>query len=60
MSSLINYKIKEGDTLEGIALEFNTSVQTLKIMNNLIGDILSQGQIIKVNGHEFNKWTESF
>ena len=38
------YKVKRGDNLYKIAREFNTTVSTLKEINNLVSDILQIGQ----------------
>jgi LysM repeat protein len=38
------YKVKEADTLFGIAVRFGTTVETLKQLNNLTGDMLTVGQ----------------
>ena len=46
--SNINYSIKKGDTLYNIAKSFNTTVPILVSYNNLKGDNLQVGQIIKI------------
>lgn len=43
------YIVQSGDTLYGIAKRFDTSVQSLRELNNLTSDILKIGQILKVN-----------
>ncbi len=37
------YKVQKGDTLYGISKKFNTSVDKIKELNSLIGDILTIG-----------------
>ncbi len=40
------YVVKSGDNLYGIARKFNTTVDELKRLNNLTGNLLSIGQIL--------------
>ncbi len=47
-SNYITYKVVSGDTLYSIAKKYNTSVSKIKDLNNLTGDILSIGQILKI------------
>lgn len=42
------YVVKKGDTLYSIARKYNTSVDNLKSINNIITDSLAIGQIIKL------------
>ena len=42
------YKVKKGDNLYDIARKFNTSVETLKMINNLKNDNLELGQILLI------------
>lgn len=42
------YTVKRGDTLYSIATRFNTTVDTLKELNNLVGNSLSVGQKIVI------------
>lgn len=44
----IEYEIRRGDTLSGIALRFNISVEEIREENNLSGDMIYQGQEIKI------------
>ena len=43
-----NYNIKSGDTLYSIAKKYNTTVNKLKELNNLLTDNLTIGQNIKI------------
>lgn len=51
-----NYIVQKGDTLYGIAKRFNTSVQSIKELNNLSSNNLSIGTSLKINN---NNETES-
>ena len=42
------YKIKEGDTLGGIAKKFHVSVKQLKAWNGLKSDIIRAGKTLKI------------
>lgn len=42
------YTVKKGDTLYDIAKAYNTTVDNLKAINNLTGDMLMIGQILNV------------
>lgn len=44
------YKVKSGDTLYKIALEYNTTVDELKKLNGLTSNVLTIGQLLKVPG----------
>lgn len=44
------YTVQKGDTLYSIARKFNTTVDNLRTLNNLISDTLQIGQTIKVSG----------
>lgn len=45
----INYTVVSGDTLYSIARKYNTTVTSIKDLNNLKSDILSIGQVLKIN-----------
>ena len=51
------YKVKKGDNLYDIAKRFNTSVETLKIINNLDSDNIDVGQILLIEP-QFNTGEE--
>ncbi len=44
----VTYTIKEGDTLFGIAIQFNTTVEDIRKQNTLDGDLLSIGQVLVI------------
>ena len=46
-----NYIVQKGDTLYGIAKRFNTSVQSIKELNNLSSNNLSIGTSLKINNN---------
>ena len=54
-TSMSTYTVKQGDTLYSIAKEYNTTVDTLKKLNNLTSNTLSIGQILKLNPTELTK-----
>jgi len=47
---ITKYKVKKGDTLSSVAQQFNTTSHEIKKMNNLKGNSLKTGKIIKVGG----------
>ena len=50
MPKITQYKVVKGDTLFAIARRFGMAASALKKLNNLSTDLLSIGQILKVNG----------
>jgi membrane-bound lytic murein transglycosylase D len=42
------YKIKEGDTLGGIAKKFHVTVKQLKAWNGLQSDVIRAGKTLKI------------
>ena len=44
----ITYTVQEGDTLFGIAVQFQVDVEALKIINNITGTTLSVGTILTI------------
>ena len=46
------YTVRPGDTLYSIAKMYNTSVESLKYLNNLTSNLLSIGQVLKVNSND--------
>ncbi|WP_318506955.1 LysM peptidoglycan-binding domain-containing protein [Bacillus sp. T3] len=47
-TSTITYTVKSGDTLSHIAIQYGTTVSTLKTLNNLGSDLIYVGQTLKV------------
>ena len=56
-NDLNTYVVKKGDSLYSIAQKFNTTVDNLKLINNLSANILMIGQILKVPSSGTNKET---
>ena len=44
-----NYTVKRGDTLYRIAREYNTTVDKIKVLNNLTNNTLAIGQMLKIS-----------
>ncbi|MBO5150756.1 MAG: LysM peptidoglycan-binding domain-containing protein, partial [Methanobrevibacter sp.] len=47
-SEYITYTVKSGDNLYDIANKYNTSVNSIKNLNNLTSNFLSIGQVLKI------------
>ena len=47
---ITRYKVKKGDTLSSVAKRFNTSPSEIRRLNNIKGDVIQAGRIIKVGG----------
>lgn len=47
-SEIIEYKVKDGDTLSSIAKDHGVSVDTIKWANNLTSDQIKPGQTVKI------------
>ena len=53
-TNYINYTVKKGDNLYGIANKYNISVSQIKSLNNLSTNNLSIGQILKIPSNTSN------
>ncbi len=51
-TSYLTYTVKSGDTLYSIANRYNTTVEALKLLNNLTSNTLQIGQILKIPTRE--------
>lgn len=47
-TGVIEYIVKAGDTLWLLAQRFNTTIDTIKALNNLTGNMLMIGQVIRI------------
>jgi len=47
---IVRYKVKKGDTLSSVAKRFNTIPPEIRKLNNIKGDALQIGRIIKIGG----------
>lgn len=50
------YTVKSGDTLYSIARRYNTTVDKIKVLNNLISNNLSIGKQLKIPSNESNSY----
>lgn len=57
ITNYINYRIVSGDTLYSIANRYGVSVNELRQINNLSGDNLSIGQVIRIPYRETTVYT---
>lgn len=46
-----NYIVQKGDTLYGIAKKYNTSVQSIKELNNLSSNTINVGDVLKISNN---------
>ena len=56
-NDVILYEVKKNDNLYSIAKKYNTSVQSIKSLNNLKSDALSIGQVLKISGTSEKTYT---
>lgn len=47
-NNIVTYTIKKGDTLYGISMKFNTTVNEIKKYNNLSSNILNVGETLRI------------
>jgi len=57
-AAALTYTVKSGDSLWKLANQFNTSVSELKSLNNLSGDMIYVGQILKIRSNTGDQKTE--
>lgn len=47
-NNIVNYIVKKGDTLYGISMKFNTTVNEIKKYNNISSNVLQIGQTLRI------------
>ena len=57
-TSVIQYTVKPGDSLWLIAQKYNTTVEAIKQLNGLTGNLLNIGQILKIPSSQSVSYTE--
>jgi len=58
-ASAASYTVQKGDTLWGIARQYDTTVERLKQQNGLSSDLIFPGQVLQINEHNENEPTVS-
>ena len=51
-SSNETYTVQKGDTLYSIARKFDTTVDKIKVLNNLNSDVITEGQTLKISDED--------
>ncbi|MFC1570421.1 L,D-transpeptidase family protein [Candidatus Omnitrophota bacterium] len=57
-SGSIEYVVVSGDSLYAIAKKYNTTVEFIKKMNGLTGDIIHVGQKLRINSSKFSIYVD--
>ncbi len=57
-NNLIEYEVKSGDTLYKIALNHDTTVEMIRILNGLSNDVISVGQVLIIENNNQTNLTE--
>ncbi len=57
-TSTIQYTVKPGDSLWLIAQKYNTTVEAIRQLNGLSGNLLNVGQILKIPSSQSVSYTE--
>ena len=56
--SYFEYIVQSGDTLWQLSRRFNTTVDAIKSLNGLTGDLLNIGQVLKIPGNASSSYVE--